>query len=196
MCTSSLAIPRQRRSVENEEDEEMEDGSEYDDDVEIEEESNGTAEDRTISLHPGAYFVMAGRLSQSVLSPSPKVSGLWLLDPWAACAASDAREPTFALPPDLDGLLHRATAVCGAVGLANWTGLRAAVACCCGGQETQTTRPPPSSQSLLLPSIMRFTRPFADNVGGSGGGLSALSASTAALFAFHHRSSGAGSDSD
>ncbi|KAL5109559.1 hypothetical protein TcWFU_010131 [Taenia crassiceps] len=197
VCTSSLTIPRQRRSVKNEEDEEETvERSENDDDAEIEEESNDTAEDRTSFLHPGAYFVMAGRLSQSVLSPSPKVSGLWLLDPWAACAASDTREPTFALPPDLDGLLHRATAVCGAVGLANWTGLRAAVACCCGGHETQTTRPPPSSQSLLLPSIMRFTRSLADNVDSSGGGLSSLPTSTAALFAFHHRSSGAGSDSD
>ncbi|VDM20533.1 unnamed protein product [Hydatigera taeniaeformis] len=139
---------------------------------------------------------MAGRLSQSVLSPSPKVSGLWLLDPWVARAASDAREPTFALPPDLDGLLHRATAVCGAVGLANWTALSAAAACYCGGQETQTTRPPSSSQSLLPPSIMRFARPLTENIGGSGGGLSALSASAAALFAFHHRNSGAGSDSD
>nr|CDS21686.1 BTB:POZ domain containing protein [Echinococcus granulosus] len=196
VCTSGLAIPRHRRSVGNEEEGELEEGSENDIDVEIEEESSGTAEDRTSFLHPGAYFVMAGRLSQSVSPPSPKVSGLWLLDPWAARAASDAREPTFPLPPDLDGLLHRATAVCGAVGLANWTGLRAAVTCCCGGQETQTARPPPSSQSLLLPSIMRFARPLAENVGGGSGGLSSLSASAAKLFAFHHRNSGAGSDSD
>ena len=181
VCTSSLPISQ----LEGEQGDDTEDGEEL--------EVDDSSVPRT--LYPGTYFVMAGRLSQSVTSPSPKVSGLWLLDPWAPRPAIEARDPTYALQPDLDGLLHRATAVCGAVGLANWTALRASAGSSNGVQEVQAARQPTSSLSPLRPHIMRFsTSSTEQNVGDQ----SDISASAAALFAFHHhnRNNGAGSDSD
>lgn len=182
-------------------------------DIDLDLEETSDSEDQVPSLLPGSYFVMAGRLSQSILPPSPKVSGLWLLDPWAPQPASDVREPTFALPLDLDGLLHRATAVCGSVALTNWTGLQAAAGCGYCYQETPTWHLP---QSLAVPPIMRFAHCVVPepNVGdGSvGGGLfdaaaTAASSATMSLFGFHHHrrhvgsssgvvGGGAGSDSD
>ncbi|VDO07148.1 unnamed protein product [Rodentolepis nana] len=188
VCTSSLPITRPVAS--SAEDSEGNEGDMDDIDGDSGDE---THQQLTPSLFPGSYFVMAGRLSQSILPPSPKVSGLWLLDPFSPQSSSDVREPTFALPTDLDGLLHRATAVCGSVALANWTGLQAAGS----GYQDST---PVHSHLLATPPIMRFSRSSSLSLDNE---LSEVSASTAAamnLFGFHNlhdsRGHGAGSDSD
>ncbi|KAM7533237.1 hypothetical protein Aperf_G00000126962 [Anoplocephala perfoliata] len=205
VCTSSLSIPRVVPRTEDSVDN-------PDIDIDLEEETIDS-EDQVPSLAPGSYFVMAGRLSQSILPPSPKVSGLWLLDPWAPQPASDVRDPTFALPVDLDGLLHRATAVCGSVALTNWTGLQAAAGYGYFYQETPARQIP---QSFAIPPIMRFAHcvvpePIIGD-GSVGSGLfdvatTAASSGAVSLFAFHHHrrhggsssgviGDGAGSDSD
>ncbi|VDD81024.1 unnamed protein product [Mesocestoides corti] len=143
------------------------------------------------SLDPGSYFVMAGRLSQSVVPPAPKVSGLWLLDPTVSRSTSTARQPTFPLPPSLDSLLHRATAVCGTVVLANWTALQAATQ---SSSAAAAVTPRPTKSSTVSSSsipIMRFSQHNRTN------GVSGMSSgSSSALFACHRPSTGAGSDSD
>lgn len=76
-------------------------------------------------LSAGSYLVMAGRLAQSVSPPSPRVSGVWLLNPAKPLEASS---PTFPLPTSLDTLLYRTTmGLTATVALCNWSALEEVV---------------------------------------------------------------------
>lgn len=191
VCTSSLTIPLQCTPLRP-----QQIAAEVEEEFEDEEETSTVFGEEKLAA--GSYFVMAGRLSQPVYPPSPAVSGLWLVDPLRRSKGLPHREPTFTLPPELDSLLHRATAVAGTVCLANWTALEVAV-----GAATSVAAPFADNGSGIknncntTPSLMPIMR-FSPQ------GLGQVPASTVAPSSSHppsysqpyHRYGGGGSDSD